>query len=173
MAATTGRKQIAPGQVIQSAEWGNPLWDQSVQCFQSAADRATQYPTPHNAAISWLEDKQRLEKWLNGRWEQLPPAAFIGNGVFLQIVPYVGQPVARITGAQTLTTDGNAQALLMSAGSVGGGILGLGLAGAQTYCITASFYTSGNNVYAKLFNGITAAANTSIAVTWWADCYAT
>jgi hypothetical protein len=173
MAPTTGRKQIAPGQIIASAGWGNPLWDQSVQCFNSAADRAAQYPTPHAGAITWLEDRGRLEKWIGGRWEQLPPAAFIGNGCFLQIVPYVGQPVTRVTGNQTVTTDASGQVMLLTAGSIGGGILGMGLNGSSTFCINTSFITAGNNLYAKLFNGITQAANTSIAVTWWVDCYGT
>jgi hypothetical protein len=142
-----------------------------VQAFNSAADRTTQFPAPKSGSITWLDDKQRLEKFNNGRWETLPPAAYTGNGIFLQITPYVGQPVTRISGSNTSTTDANGQTLLMTAGSIGGGILGLGLNGSATYCITASFFTSGNNLYAKLFNGITAAANTSISVTWWVDAY--
>ena len=170
--ATTGRRTVAPGQVVAS-DWGNTVWDQSVQQFDSAAQRATQYPAPKLGSISWLEDKGRLEKYNGGRWEALPPAAFIGNGVFLQIVPYVGQPVTRVTGNNTVTTDASGQTLLMTAGSIAGGILGLGLSGAATYCINVSFITAGNNLYARLYNGITPAANTSIAVTWWVDTYGT
>lgn len=69
--ATTGRKQVAPGGVIQSAEWGNPLWDHSVQCFNSAADRANQFPTPQRGAVTWLDDVARLEWWNGTAWTAL------------------------------------------------------------------------------------------------------
>jgi hypothetical protein len=54
--------------VIQSAEWGNPLWDQSVQCFNSAADRTAQYPAPHTGSLSWLEDIKQLQLWNGAAW---------------------------------------------------------------------------------------------------------
>lgn len=59
----TGRKQVAPGQVIQSAEWGNPVWDQSVQCFANAADRANQWPQPHAGAVWYLADTRQWQCW--------------------------------------------------------------------------------------------------------------
>ena len=46
--ATTGRKQVGPGQTISSV-WGNQVWDDSVQCFNSDADRpqaSTVEPAP-------------------------------------------------------------------------------------------------------------------------------
>jgi hypothetical protein len=57
----TGRKTVVVGQVLDPDLWGNPLWDQSVQTFASAADRATQFPNPKMGAVSYLEDVKRLE----------------------------------------------------------------------------------------------------------------
>ena len=63
----TGRKTVAPGQTIAS-EWGNLVWDQSVQDFASAADRTTQFPAPKPGNMTWLEDVKRLEIWSGTAW---------------------------------------------------------------------------------------------------------
>ena len=60
--ATTGRKQVGPGQTISSV-WGNQVWDQSIQCFNSDADRLTQYPNPHPGAVWYLADTGILQMW--------------------------------------------------------------------------------------------------------------
>jgi hypothetical protein len=70
----TGRKTVVVGQVIDPVVWGNPLWDQSVQQFASAADRSAQFPTPKNGAVTFLEDVQRLELRANGVWAPVTPA---------------------------------------------------------------------------------------------------
>jgi hypothetical protein len=68
--ATTGRKQVAPGGLIQSAAWGNPLWDQSLQCFNSAADRDNQYPAGswHAGAQVWLDDLKQVQVYTGTAW---------------------------------------------------------------------------------------------------------
>ena len=62
-----GRTTVGPGQVIGS-DWGNTVWDQSIQTFASSADRATQYPAPHEGAAAWLEDTNRLDVWDGSQW---------------------------------------------------------------------------------------------------------
>jgi len=73
----TGRIIVAPGQTIESATWGNPVWDQSVQCFDSAASRATQFPTPHAGAVTFLADVGRLEVWLGSVWAGIAGTGFV------------------------------------------------------------------------------------------------
>lgn len=55
-----GRRQVGPGQTI-AADWGNAVWDQSVQTFTSAADRDNQFPNPQRGAVTYLEDLDRVE----------------------------------------------------------------------------------------------------------------
>lgn len=64
----TGRIVVAPGQTIESAAWGNPVWDHSVQCFASAADRTSQFPVPHEGAMTFLEDTHWLYVYAAGDW---------------------------------------------------------------------------------------------------------
>jgi hypothetical protein len=63
----TGRRTVAPGQDIAS-DWGNTVWDQSVQQFASAADRSTQFPAPKAGAVSWLDDVKQLETYNGTAW---------------------------------------------------------------------------------------------------------
>jgi hypothetical protein len=78
--APTGRKQVAPGQLIQSSAWGNPLWDQSVQCFASPADRANQYPNPHPGAVSFCEDFGTLDVYRGGKWQPILAKFLLSTG---------------------------------------------------------------------------------------------
>jgi hypothetical protein len=68
--ATTpkGRVQVSPGQTISSASWGNPVWDQSVNCFNSISDRDAQWPTPHDGAMCYTADTGTFWRCLNGVW---------------------------------------------------------------------------------------------------------
>ena len=50
-----GHQVVAPGQVIGS-NWGNAVWNQSVQRFASDADRRNQYPTPAPGDVWYLRD---------------------------------------------------------------------------------------------------------------------
>jgi hypothetical protein len=94
----TGRKTVAPGQVIAS-DWGNLTWDQTVQQFASTADRNTQFPAPKAGAHSWT-DAEKTEwlfdgtAWIPVRapWASYTPAwgvesggaaGVLGNGTLL------------------------------------------------------------------------------------------
>lgn len=66
--ATTGRVQVSPGQTISSASFGNPVWDQSINCFNSAADRDAQWPTPHDGSVCYTVDTQTLWVRRSGVW---------------------------------------------------------------------------------------------------------
>jgi hypothetical protein len=101
---TKGRVQVAPGQVIQSSQWGNPLWDQSVQCFASAADRATQYPAPHEGSLSFLADTSRLDKFTGGAWAAVAPTV-VSNTVAIASPILYCRTVA-------VTTDGGGGAVV-------------------------------------------------------------
>lgn len=59
LAANSGRIVVAPGQSISSA-WGNTVFDQSVICFASAADRDAQWPAPHAGAVCYTLDQRRV-----------------------------------------------------------------------------------------------------------------
>jgi len=67
----TGRKTVVVGQVIDPVAWGNPLWDQSVQTFASAADRTAQFAAPKQGAVTWLEDVKQLQVYNGTAWEQV------------------------------------------------------------------------------------------------------
>jgi len=65
----TGRKTVVVGQVLDPDVWGNPLWDQSVQTFATAADRLAQFPAPKAGAVTWLDDVKRHEYWTGTSWQ--------------------------------------------------------------------------------------------------------
>jgi len=84
----TGRKSVAPGQVVAS-DWGNLVWDQSIQCFTSAADRDNQYPVSaaHPGALCYLEDAKQIQVFTNGAWK-VAGADISTTGTVLAGVPY-------------------------------------------------------------------------------------
>jgi hypothetical protein len=83
--ATTGRIVVAPGQTIDAVGWGQPVWDQSVQCFDSPADRDNQYAAPHDGALCFTADTGSL--WIRraGAWV-LQPAPGVGRGTLAQAI---------------------------------------------------------------------------------------
>ena len=76
--AATGRVQVAPGQTISSATWGNPVWDQSVNCFASAADRDAQWPSPHDGSVCYTVDQAVLWLRMGGIWKVVSAAIHAG-----------------------------------------------------------------------------------------------
>jgi hypothetical protein len=71
-AVNAGRIIVNPGDVIESA-WGNATYDQTVQVYNSDADRTSQWPTPLPGAVSYLLDSASL--WVRtaaGVWKGIP-----------------------------------------------------------------------------------------------------
>jgi len=63
-----GRKTVAPRQTIQS-QWGNWVWDQSVQSFTDRIQRASQFPAPTKGAPTSLDDwPGALHVWDGTGW---------------------------------------------------------------------------------------------------------
>jgi len=60
-----GRKTVAPRQTITS-QWGNWVWDQSIQTFSDRAARNTQFPAPHVGACCSLDSRPGLLFLWNG-----------------------------------------------------------------------------------------------------------
>ena len=69
--ASTGRLVVNPGDVIASV-WGNTVYDQSVQAYDNAASRDSQWPTPKDGAVCYTVDTATV--WLRraGAWAALP-----------------------------------------------------------------------------------------------------
>ena len=88
----TGRRTVAPGQTIAS-DWGNTAWDQTVQSFSSAADRATQFASPKAGATTWLDDVKRLETWDGTAWVE---ASY--SRTYIATISAVTVPVGGILG---------------------------------------------------------------------------
>lgn len=79
LAATpVGRVQVSPGQTISSASWGNPVWDQSINCFASTTDRDSQWPTPHEGSECYTVDTGSPWVYRSGAWHGRPKG-FIGS----------------------------------------------------------------------------------------------
>lgn len=75
-----GRVRVGPGQGIAS-DWGNAVWDQSVQTFANAADRTNQYPNPTEGSMSYLEDRKLLYVYRSGAWQPVGPQGWAGMAV--------------------------------------------------------------------------------------------
>ena len=73
MSAPIGRIQVGPGQIVDS-DWGNTVFDQSVQTFASAADRTGQWPAPHVGAMSYLQDTNTLQVKMPAGWQSVTDA---------------------------------------------------------------------------------------------------
>jgi hypothetical protein len=65
--APVGHLVVAPGQTVAS-NWGNALWDQSVNAFASAADRDNQWPAPPAAAMAYTQDTRTLWQFDGTSW---------------------------------------------------------------------------------------------------------
>jgi hypothetical protein len=65
----SGRIQVSPGQTIQSAQWGNIVFDQSVIPFLNAADRDAQWTAPKEGAVCYLLDVHRLYLYEAAGWQ--------------------------------------------------------------------------------------------------------
>jgi hypothetical protein len=68
--AATGRLTVNPGDSIAST-WGNTTYDQTMEVFDTAAQRDAQWPTPHDGALAYTLDTQQA--WIRraGAWLSL------------------------------------------------------------------------------------------------------
>ena len=78
--APVGRVVVAPGLAVEAQEWGNVTYDQTLQAFANANDRARQWPTPLEGARSWLADSHSLWIFTNGKWTS-PAAGYVASAL--------------------------------------------------------------------------------------------
>ena len=97
-ASPTGRLVVAPGQSIASA-WGNSVWDQSVNHFANAGDRANQWPAPNPGSLSFRQDANVLEVYDGANWGALPGGQLAYAQVTAQQVVRARRP--RLTDLRT------------------------------------------------------------------------
>jgi len=166
----TGRKTVVVGQVIDPVTWGNPVWDQSVQQFASAADRTSQFGTPLKGAVTWLDDVARLEVWNGALW--VPVTGFTPPGTWP--APVVGainvnRPIETFGYTATIATnasgDGDAP---LPAGLTLGSIISAAIIGRGSTAFNITGFLFGSSTLAaprfRVYNANVAAASTSIAV---------
>ena len=131
--ATVGRKQVGPGETIASL-WGNQVWDQSIQCFNSDADRRNQYATPHAGSVWWLDDVKILQMFDGTNVVSIPTG--IGVGLSNPAVTYSPQNQWAVMGPLTANSPWGASPLLpVNAATTGVRIVIPGLYVAQATCI--------------------------------------
>lgn len=71
--ATAGRETVAPGEIVAS-DWGNAVWDHTIQAFDSAAARDAQFPAPQVGAVVYLADVGRYQaRTAAGSWRWFSP----------------------------------------------------------------------------------------------------
>lgn len=75
---STGRKVVAPGEIVAST-WGNLVWDQSIQQFENAADRDAQFPAPKAGALVYLADTGTYWRKFPAGWGRLGPVGGIAS----------------------------------------------------------------------------------------------
>jgi len=166
----TGRRTVTVGQVIDPTTWGNPVWDQSVQQFASAADRTAQFPAPLKGAVTWLDDVARLEVWNGALWVPVtgftPPAGWP--------VPVVGtvnvnRPIETFAYTATIATnasgDGDAP---VPAGLTLGAIISACIIGRGSTAFNITGFLFGSSTLVaprfRVYNANAAAVSTSVAV---------
>lgn len=109
----TGRVTVAPGQTVASS-WGNTVFDQSVMCFASSAQRDAQYPpgSRHPGAVTYQEDTKQLTLWDGTQWRTVPAGTVWG--------------FARRATEQSVPSDGWVQVLLDTSEGTSGLFVGNG-----------------------------------------------
>lgn len=137
LAAAIGRVQVSPGQSISSSSWGNPVWDQSVNVFNTAADRDSQWPTPHEGSMCYQLDSHTPWMYRSGAWHGIPlgivgfatgPTSQTDYTAFVTVsgaaVTFTAQPgrryIAHCFATGTIISAASAGALASMRSSVGG-----------------------------------------------------
>jgi hypothetical protein len=81
--AATGRLTVNPGDTVLST-WGNTTYDQTMEVFDTASQRDSQWPTPHDGALAYTLDTQTAWLRRSGTWlvfYTAPPPVTTGAGV--------------------------------------------------------------------------------------------
>lgn len=83
--AATGRLTVKPGDTIVST-WGNTTYDQTMEVFDSAAQRDAQWATPHDGALAYTLDTQTSWMRRAGAWTGFasPPQPPVTTGTTVQ-----------------------------------------------------------------------------------------
>lgn len=89
----------------------------------------------------------------------------------VEVVPYTGQRTRWAGQVANVTTNAGGYALLIAASSISGGVLSGTVHGVAAFPIVAAFNTSGGSLGVTLWNGVTLAAGTSIAIAYAALIY--
>jgi hypothetical protein len=94
-----GHVTVSPGQTIASSSWGNPVWNQSIQCFASTSDRDAQWPTPTDGAMCYTVDTQSFWQYRATLGWKSPPRGLIGSatGPASTLVVTASQTVCTLT----------------------------------------------------------------------------
>lgn len=107
--AATGRLTVAPGDTVASV-WGNTTFDQTMECFATAGDRDTQWPTPHDGALAYTLDTQTAWLRQTGVWNPMPAGTKLPRGALTQAVATANSSSTTTTvdwiTAPAITTDG-------------------------------------------------------------------
>lgn len=167
----TGRKTVVVGQVIDPTVWGNPLWDQSVQTFASAADRTTQFPNPLMGAVTWLDDVKRLDCWNGAAWVPVSPFVPPVSPAWPPAIAgtlSTNRPIETWAWQANVATNatGDGTTAIPTAIAPLGCILGVSITGrgGTAYPITGHLYTTTttSTLSLRLYNANTPAASTTV-----------
>lgn len=98
--ASTGRQTVAPGQTIAS-QWGNLVWDQSINCFDTVGARDTQWPAPADGASCYIVATRTLYNRQSGAWRPVLVTAH-ANVTLAQVIPGKATVTTNASGAFTI-----------------------------------------------------------------------
>ena len=153
-AGPSGRLVVAPGQTVSSA-WGNTVFDNSVICFASAADRDTQWPAPHAGAVCYTLDTRSMWNHDGTAWVlrgvNYATERATNSGARVDIASRAWGAIVHPT-----STKGN--------WTVGGGVMTMARPGTLFVAMSSSFNNTtgslaGNRI---MHNGLIATYNSSV-----------
>jgi hypothetical protein len=155
--ATTGRLQVNPGDTVAST-WGNTTFDQTMEVFDTAAARDSQWPTPHDGAMAYTLDTQTAWMRRTGAWVAFAPgpaaAGILPNG-YAQITANVALTTAMtaIAGLSvTVNVPANRRVRVSSSSSLSSNAAGATL-------IRPSLYADGAQVNQQLLYMVSGSFN--------------
>jgi hypothetical protein len=100
--ASAGRVTVNPGDQLLNT-WGNLVFDQSVNVFDTAAARDTQWPTAPGGACCYTVAEQTLWQYRAGAWVAIvgaaPVTAKSGRGTLAQMTATTNSPTQSVAGA--------------------------------------------------------------------------